>query len=199
MLIRTLMATLALSMFSLFTLQGCNRYVSQGEYLDTAFTDAGYSSPEIYGYVPPHEERAVDMTPQEPELRSPPHVIVIDQRDESWDERDRGNWQASPTAESNRSFASNIRRELDELDRDLARLEARADQKGAAAEAAVDPAARDLRTYRSQIEDRLDEIGQENDWDAMAATRSEVTDMLRDAQHSLANAVEDVNSIPSND
>jgi hypothetical protein len=199
MTIRTLITILPVSMLSVLTLQGCNRYVSQGEYLDTAFTDAGYSSPEIYGYVPPGDERAVDMTPQEPDLRSPPHVIVIDQRDESWNEMDRGSWQASPTAETNRSFASDTRRELDELGRDLARLEARAKQKGAAAEAAVDPAARDLRIYRSQIEDRLDEIGQEDDWDAMAATRSEITDMLRDAHHSLANAVEDVNGIPSND
>jgi hypothetical protein len=199
MISRTSIATPFLLASCLPLLQGCNRYVSQGEYLDTAYTDAGYSSPEIYGYVPPEDDRAVDLTPDDVGYQSPPRVVVIRNRDEAARDMDRGGYQPRPVAETNQSFASNINRELDDLDRELARLEARAEQKGAAAEAAVEPAARDLRMYRSQIEDRLFEIDPRDDWDSAADTRAEVADLLRDAKQSLADATDEVNSIRSND
>lgn len=198
MISRTSIATIFLLTSCLPLLQGCNRYVSQNEYLDTAYTDAGPSSPEIYGYVPPEEDRAVDMTPDEVGYQSPPRVVVVRTRDDAARGMDRGGYQPLPVAETNQSFASNIHRELDELDRELARLEARAEQKGGAAEAAVDPAARDLRMYRSQIEARLSEIDPRDDWDDSAQTRAEVADLLRDAKQSLADATDEVNRIQSN-
>jgi hypothetical protein len=186
-------------------LAGCN-WVSRDESLDTAMSKDGTSSAEIYGYVPPDENRAVDLTPDEPTYQSAPRVIVLeDSRDDDAVGAPGGTAPvvvapSDAQSASFRDFSFDVKHQLEAMERDLAELEARAEVKGGgAAEAAVEPAARDLRMYREQIESRLVELQSVEDLSIAARRQAEINELLYDARLSLRRAEAEVNRIPAVD
>ncbi len=192
---------------SLLSVCGCGTpWVSTDQYFDTALADRGeydrtmeqtiYGySPVVdgYGYVSPREE---------------PRVIILDTDDQVG--ADDEAWRDLDVPGNRNWYQSDVRNQLEDLEREMLEIQARANLKGGAGRAAIDSAVRDFNDAREVINENL--YGIDPDQDTITRygiDRIEFQDpsfkvdridaALRDARQAVYKAEEAVRAVPTYD
>lgn len=173
------------------SLGGCGRYVSSEDYIDNSMS-SDLSRPgdrdDLYGYVPPYDRTVAAEPVPEPRYHLPPVVVIPG-----------GVHSARSPFDSpreNAQYASDVREELNSLGRELMRIQSRANQKGAAGRAAIEPAMRDFNMATQEIArnpDHLDNMSAA-DLDQLRIKTDLVLDRARQAVRDAAAAVDAVRS-----
>lgn len=186
---------------------GCGRssMVSSDRYIDDAIAlDSQLTAPAdrtIYGYAPPYGTGSTQAPGTiSPRYEAAPRIII---RDSDFDEGDAAyiddrwtDWEDTPR---NRDFyRSDVRTSLTALDNELTEIKARADLKGAAARAAIDPHVRDYNMALDVIEDNLDPLFSDggDDW-LLRAQRTE--NALERAYKAVGDAEQALRDTPTYD
>src|SRR5687768_11381907 len=111
---------------------GCGEMVSSREYIDNSMTEYAYvdQPSDVYGYMPvrPATDRVIEI----PNSQGQP--IIYGRQGEPI--REYGFYEGVITPGARSTYTSDVRNELDALERELQRIEARAEIKGAPALAA---------------------------------------------------------------
>jgi hypothetical protein len=183
-------ATILGALMCLTSAGGCGGLVFDNQYIDNSMLRSGGA--EIYAYVPPPEVRAADMSPPllTPRDDTLPAIII---RDEDGVDA----LASTTTVGSSRDrmvYASDVRNEVVALKRELARIEARANQKGGAGRAAIDPVVRDFDMANDALLEHLDRIERApvNDWERLGVDANLALD---DAREAVRQANEDVSAV----
>jgi hypothetical protein len=190
--------------------------VSRHEYLDTAFASRGEHDPgleDIYGYSPvandPLETGSVAgygyVSPREE-----PRVIIIESDDQTgFDDDDNGALDLDVPGNRN-WYQSDVRNQLEDMEREMLEIQARAGLKGGAGRAAIDSSVRDFNDAREVIkqnmygidpdQDKITRYGidriQDEDRSVMVAR---IDAALREARVAVYKAEEAVRAVPDFD